>query len=76
MRFGAVPDDIRMETTDSQLWVVHRQGYRYPLLETFHEVDARLRVIDAASMDTAVLSCPPTLFLYWCDARQPWTRPG
>ncbi len=68
MRSGTAPDDIRMETMDSQPWVVHRQGYRYPLLETFHDVDARLRAMDAAGIDIAVLSCPPTLFLYWCDA--------
>jgi aminocarboxymuconate-semialdehyde decarboxylase len=67
MRSGSAPDDIRLETTDARPWVVHRQGYRYPLLDAFHDVEGRLAAMDAAGIDLAVLSCPPTLFLYWTD---------
>jgi aminocarboxymuconate-semialdehyde decarboxylase len=68
MRAGDAPDDIRIETHDSRPWVVHRQGYRYPLLDAFHDVQARLDAMDATGVDLAVLSSPPTLFLYWIDA--------
>ncbi len=68
MKAGDAPDGIRLETQDSRRWVVHRQGYRYPLLDTFHDVEARLKAMDAAGIDLALLSTPPTLFLYWIDA--------
>ncbi|MCU1614560.1 MAG: Aminocarboxymuconate-semialdehyde decarboxylase [Frankiales bacterium] len=67
MRSGSAPDDIRLEMADGRPWVVHPQGYRYALLDAFHDVGARLAAMDEAGIDLAVLSCPPTLFLYWTD---------
>ena len=68
MRAGQAPDDIRIDNQDGRPWVAHRQGYRYPLLDPFHDVEARLEAMDAAGIDLALLSSPPTLFLYWIDA--------
>jgi aminocarboxymuconate-semialdehyde decarboxylase len=68
MRAGDAPDDIRIDSQDGRPWVAHRQGYRYPLLDAFHDVEARLKAMDAAGIDVALLSSPPTLFLYWIDA--------
>lgn len=68
MRNGNGPDGIRLERVGEGSLVVHRQGYRYPLLDAFHDVEARLAAMDAQGIDQAVLSCPPTLFLYWIAA--------
>lgn len=68
MRSDSAPDGICLETAAGRPWVVHRQGYRYPLLAAFHDVAARLAAMDAAGISLAVLSCSPTLFLYWTDA--------
>lgn len=65
MRAGAAPDGIRLEAGEGTPWVVHRQGYRYPLLDAFHDVEARLERMDADGVDHALLSPAPPLFLYW-----------
>ncbi|HUX72134.1 MAG TPA: amidohydrolase family protein [Cellulomonadaceae bacterium] len=67
IRGGTAPDGIRFEDVDDQPWVVHRQGYRYPLLPAFHDVSERLARMDADGVDAAVLSIVPPLFLYWID---------
>lgn len=67
MREGNAPDGIRIEDQDGAPWVVHRQGYRYPLLDSFHNVPARLAAMDAENIDVAVLSIAPPLFLYWIE---------
>ena len=70
MREGRAPDGIRLEVTDERSWVVHRQGYRYPLLEDFHDVAARLATMDRQGIDAALLSVAPPLFLYWIEPRE------
>jgi aminocarboxymuconate-semialdehyde decarboxylase len=70
MRTGGAPDGIRLEQVDGKPWVVHRQGYRYPLLDAFHEVEARLSRMDTDGVDHALLSVAPPLFLYWIDAAE------
>lgn len=67
MREGDAPDGIRIEDRDGQPWVVHRQGYQYPLLESFHDVPSRIAAMDAENIDIAVLSVAPPLFLYWIE---------
>lgn len=65
MRSGSAPDGIAIDETGTAPWVVHRQGYRYPLLDAFHDVSARLAQMDADGTDLALLSVAPPLFLYW-----------
>ena len=65
MRSGDAPDGITIDESTGEPWVVHRQGYRYPLLDSFHDVPARLAQMDSAGTDLAVLSVAPPLFLYW-----------
>ena len=67
MRAGQAPDNIRIEYEGGAPLVVHRQGYRYPLLDSFHDVGARLETMDAGGVDFALLSAAPPLFLYWID---------
>lgn len=67
-RAGDAPDGIVVEHVDGRPWLVHRQGYRYPLLDAFHDVEARLETMDDDGVDVAVLSVAPPLFLYWTDA--------
>ncbi len=67
IRAGDGPDGIRLDTTGAQPWVVHRQGYRYPLPEHFHDISARLRHMDSTGVSEAVLSAAPPLFLYWAE---------
>jgi aminocarboxymuconate-semialdehyde decarboxylase len=67
MRDGLAPDGIRLEPGGDRTWVVHRQGYRYPLLDDFHDVAARLATMDRHGIDVALLSIAPPLFLYWIE---------
>ena len=70
MRQDTAPDGIRVETDGGTPWVVHRQGYRYQLLDAFHDVEVRLQTMDAAGVSHALLSAAPPLFLYWTDAAE------
>ena len=65
MRHGTAPDGISIEDRAGTPWVAHRQGYQYPLLDAFHDVGARLAVMDGTGVDVALLSIAPPLFLYW-----------
>jgi aminocarboxymuconate-semialdehyde decarboxylase len=70
MRDGLAPDGIRLEVAGGRTWVVHRQGYRYPLLDDFHDVAARLATMDRHGIDAALLSIAPPLFLYWIEPQE------
>lgn len=65
MRNDTAPDGIRLNDHAGEPWVVHRQGYTYPLLDAFHDVESRLTTMDSTGVDVAVLSIAPPLFLYW-----------
>lgn len=47
--------------------VVHDNGLRYPALEVFRDVGARLEYMDEHGIDVSVISIVPSLFLYWLD---------
>lgn len=70
IRSGDAPDGIALAMDGGQPWVVHRQGYRYPLPAHFHDTTARLAHMDATGVSEAVLSAAPPLFLYWADPRE------
>lgn len=67
-RRGRALDSITVSKKDDGEWLVHPQGYRYPLSPEFFEVDAKLRQMDGLGIDVSVLSLTPTLFFYWLDA--------
>ena len=67
-RSGDGIDGLRIEPGPGGTeWVIHRQGFRWPLHPTFHDLAARLRAMDELGIDVAVLSVAPPLFLYWLD---------
>jgi aminocarboxymuconate-semialdehyde decarboxylase len=66
-RRGNGIDGLRVERRGDEEWVVHRQGFQWPLHRTFYDVEARLRAMDEMGIDLAVLSIAPPLFLYWLD---------
>jgi aminocarboxymuconate-semialdehyde decarboxylase len=66
-RAGRALDRIRLHREDRMDWLVHPQGYHYPLSPEFFDVDAKLRQMDTLGIDTAILSLSPTLFFYWLD---------
>jgi aminocarboxymuconate-semialdehyde decarboxylase len=66
-RRGRAIDSISLDRRDGVEWLVHPQGYRYPLSPEFFDLDARLRQMDSLGIGTSVLSLTPTLFLYWLD---------
>jgi aminocarboxymuconate-semialdehyde decarboxylase len=67
-RAGRALDQVALERRDGMDWLVHPQGYRYPVNPEFFDLDARLRHMDALGLDVSVLSLTPTLFFYWIDA--------
>jgi aminocarboxymuconate-semialdehyde decarboxylase len=67
-RRGAATDDIKIEQRDGQEWVIHPQGFQYPLLAEFHELDAKLKHMDGLGIDISVLSVSPTLLFHWTEA--------
>jgi aminocarboxymuconate-semialdehyde decarboxylase len=67
-RHGDGFDGLRTERAGGEDWLVHRQGFRYPLNRTFYDLDARLRSMEERQIDHAVVSIAPPLFMYWADA--------
>ena len=67
-RAGRALDSIALDRRDGTEWLVHPQGYRYPLSPEFFDLDARLRQMDGLGIDASIMSLTPTLFFYWLDA--------
>ena len=66
-RGGRAPDHVVADRHDETEWIVHPQGYRYPLSVEFFELEAKLRQMDRLGIDASILSLSPTLFFYWID---------
>src|SRR5215469_13891441 len=64
---GAGFDGMRAERSGGKEWLVHRQGFRYPVPPTFYDAEARLASMDQRGISHAVLSIAPQLFMYWVD---------
>lgn len=60
--FGA-----RLEERQGQTFIVHDEGYAYPLLPEFVDVPAKLADMDRRGIDRTVLSPSPTFFGYERD---------
>jgi aminocarboxymuconate-semialdehyde decarboxylase len=69
-RAGGAPDGLRTELAGGQEWMVHRQGFRYPLHRTFYDMSARLDAMTAMGIDVGILSVAPTIFMYWLPAAE------
>lgn len=67
-RDGAALDGVRVERIEGVDWLVHRQGFRYPVGRDMYTVDGRLASMDAMGIDVTVLSLSPSLFFYWAPA--------
>jgi aminocarboxymuconate-semialdehyde decarboxylase len=67
-RSGQAVDGLRTESAGGQEWMVHRQGFRYPLHRTFYDMPARLEAMTAMGIDIGILSVAPTMFMYWLPA--------
>ena len=70
VRSGNGPDGTIVEERDGVQWMVHRQGFAYPLHSYFHDVEARLQKMTETGITHAVLSVPPTFFFYWTSAAE------
>ncbi len=60
-------DEVKIERRGEVEWVIHPQGYRYPLAGEFWDVEAKLRHMDGLGLDVSLLSISPTMFFYWVD---------
>ena len=67
-RHGHGFDGMAAEHDAGQEWLVHRQGFRWPVPPVFYDLTARLESMDRRGIDCAVLSVAPQLFMYWADA--------
>jgi aminocarboxymuconate-semialdehyde decarboxylase len=67
-RRGHALDNVVVERREGTEWVVHPQGYRYPLSPEFVEVESKHQQMDRLGIDMSILSLSPTLFFYWIDA--------
>jgi aminocarboxymuconate-semialdehyde decarboxylase len=68
-RAGATPAwGARVEQRDGARWVVHEQGFAYPLDDTFLGGAAKEADMDARGIDVSIMSLSPTLFYYWIGA--------
>jgi aminocarboxymuconate-semialdehyde decarboxylase len=65
-RSGRTFGRVRTERGADHLeWLVHPQGYRYPLHRSFYDLGVRLASMEQRKIDHAILSVAPTLFMYW-----------
>ena len=69
-RRGAAIDGLTTTEVDGVTWMVHRQGFRYPVWPAFHDLEERLASMDERGIDLAVLSIAPPLYFYWIDASE------
>ena len=63
-RRGQAAGGTTVETIDGQEWLVHAEGFRYPLHREYWDVESKLADMDRLSIDVSVLSPTPSLFHY------------
>lgn len=67
-RRGQAIDNIKIERRDDREWVMHPQGFQYPLVDEFWNLEAKLKHMDGLGLDASVLSVSPTLLFHWTEA--------
>ena len=67
-RNGDAPGGLATERGDDAEWLVHREGYRYPIDASFFDPAARLAAMVALGIDAAVVSVSPTIYAYGLPA--------
>lgn len=67
-RKSAVLDGITLDRAGGQDWLVHPQGFRYPLNPGFYDLDYRVAEMDKLGTDFQVVSIAPPMFLYWAES--------
>lgn len=67
-RRGTATGGLTLEPRDATEWLVHPEGYRYPVDRIFHDAGARLQAMDGLDIDAALVSPSPTIFFYWLEA--------
>ncbi|MBT2686028.1 amidohydrolase family protein [Bacillus sp. ISL-37] len=65
IRKGNSRFEAEIQVKDGQEWIVHRQGYAYPLFDKFYDNEAKLQDMKEANLDAVVLSPAPPMFYYW-----------
>ncbi|HEX7592762.1 MAG TPA: amidohydrolase family protein [Anaerolineae bacterium] len=68
-RQGRALNNIKLERRKDAEWVIHPQGYKYPLAAEFWDMEAKLRQMDKLDLNVSILSISPTLFFYWAEAK-------
>lgn len=69
VRKGTSSLQVKIEKDSSgNEFMHHDQGYVYPLLKGFYDPEYRIKDMDKARIDMAVLSSAPPLFYYWVDS--------
>lgn len=48
-------------------WVVHEQGYTYPLFRKFYDAEEKLLDMNDMGIDFSILSPAPPMFMYWIN---------
>jgi aminocarboxymuconate-semialdehyde decarboxylase len=68
---GAGPSGLSVDLREGKdPLIVHDNGLRYPALEIFRELGARLDYMDARGVDVSLISISPSLYLYWLDPEE------
>lgn len=59
--------DAEIQLKNGQRWIVHKQGYQYPLLPQFYDPSKKHTDMETMGIDFTILSPAPPLFMYWIN---------
>jgi aminocarboxymuconate-semialdehyde decarboxylase len=63
------PWEAKLVKKGDEPWIIHDQGYGYPLTPGFHNTAARLADMARTKVDMAALSAAPTIFYYYAEPK-------
>lgn len=67
VRKGDSRFDAEVQTIDGQEWMVHKQGYKYPLFNKFYDSASKKEDMKTGKLDKIILSPAPPTFNYWLN---------